>query len=93
MQYLNVRLLFLQFPGATISLQTASLSITEGNETTTETLSFCVVLEDIMDGLDREVEVNLTINTDTAGEQYPYKGASCAQEGQYRLLHCMGSSY
>ena len=56
--------------GATISLETTSVSVGEGDEGMTTAVEICVKLSDVMEGLERDVVVNLNTVEGTAGTQH-----------------------
>ena len=53
---------FPSFSGATVSIQETEISIAEGN-----TSQICIVLENVLGGLERDVSVTLTNTAGTAG--------------------------
>ena len=57
------------YAGATVALQTPTdISTPEGNDGETMTVNLCVRLTNVMGGLQRNVELNLTTVEVTAGE-------------------------
>lgn len=53
--------------GATVSLMSTEVSILEGDGGAMPTVPVCVILEDVMDGLERDVALKLSTTTGTAG--------------------------
>ena len=56
---------------ATVRLERTSISIVEGNEGESNLIEVCVVLEDILDGLERELVFTLSVTLGTAGKKQP----------------------
>ena len=52
---------------ATVSLQDTELSVTEGNSGANRSVDVCVVLQDAMGGLEREITLTFTTTGGTAG--------------------------